>query len=89
MSAKTESIGTVCLTLKGVPNWTANEATETQRLRAALKCLLRGFGLRATDVRSVLPPPDAGLDAERDEPPFHPPIPDVSSVDPATIETPA
>lgn len=38
------------LTLIAVPNW---PTTPVQRLRAALKLLLRGYGLRAVAVKPV------------------------------------
>lgn len=59
------------LTLQPLPHG-RGEPDAAQRMRRLLKAALRVYGFRCTDIRGTLPPPDVGLDVERDEPPFAP-----------------
>lgn len=71
-----DDIGPVTLTLRFLPN-TWNQATEAQRLRQALKVLLRQFGLKNEGcIGHGLPPIDPEIDPTATEPPFAPlPLP--------------
>lgn len=66
------NIGPCVIRLRFLP-WDG-PATEAQRLRHALKLLLRSYGIRnegiVPDVPSVLPPVPIELDPARTEPPF-------------------